>query len=129
MSAEHAVTVYGTAVLVCAPDGIPIDTEGAATDLVGEAVGQRTAVVVIPVERLTGDFFDLSTGIAAAIAQKFATYQLRLVIIGDLTQHVAAHPDLAALVRESNAGQQLWFLETFDDLQARLDRRTSPRPE
>jgi hypothetical protein len=128
MTVEHLVNVYGTAVMVCAPDGIPFDTEGAATELVGEALGQRAEIVVIPAERLTDDFFDLGTGVAREIARKFATYRVRLAIIGDITRQLHGNAPLAAWMVESNAGTQLWFYATFDEFQRRLDRRKTPRP-
>jgi hypothetical protein len=128
MKAEHLVTVYGTAVMVCAPDGIPIDTEGAATELVGEAIGLRAEVVVVPIERLTDDFFQLETGVAGGIAHKFATYGTRLAVVGDISDRLAESQSLNAWVAESNRGGQLWFCETFEDFQTRLDRRKVPRP-
>jgi hypothetical protein len=128
MTVEHLVTVYGTAVMVCAPDGIPFDTEGAATELVGEAIGLRAEVVVVPAERLTDDFFELRTGVAGEIAQKFVNYRLRLAIIGDISRQTAASASLAAWVDESNRGNDLWFYDTFDEFQARLDRRKTSRP-
>ncbi|MET1038041.1 MAG: DUF4180 domain-containing protein [Aeromicrobium sp.] len=128
MTEEHLVTVYGTAVMVCAPDGIPFDTEGAATELIGEALGLRAGVVVIPAERLTDDFFTLSTGVAGEIAQKFVNYRLKLAIIGDISQRVDDSESLRAWVMESNRGQQLWFDTTFDAFTERLERRKTPRP-
>ncbi|KAA1380567.1 DUF4180 domain-containing protein [Aeromicrobium fastidiosum] len=127
MTDEHVVTVYGTPVMVCAPDGLPLDAEGAATELVGEAIGQRAEVVVVPTERLTDDFFDVGTGVAERIAQKFDTYRVRLAVVGDIAERVAASPALATWVDGSNTGTRLWFSPTFDDFQTRLDRRRSPR--
>jgi hypothetical protein len=129
MGVEHLVTVYGTAVMVCAPDGIPIDTEGAAVELVGEALGQRADVVVVPAERLTDDFFELGTGVAGEIAQKFVNYRLRLAIVGDISRQVDDSGSLSAWVAESNRGSHLWFCETFDEFQGRLDRRRTSRPD
>jgi len=127
MAAEHLVTIYGTAVMVCAPDGIPIDTQGAATDLVGEAIGLRAEAVVVPAERLTDDFFDLTTGVAGEITQKFATYSIRLAVVGDISHRVNSSSSLSAWVSESNGGGELWFCENFEDFQRRLDRRKVPR--
>jgi hypothetical protein len=120
MTVEHLVTVYGTAVMVCGPDGIPFDTEGAATELVGEAISLRAEVVVVPAERLTDDFFQLRTGVAGEIAQKFANYRLALAIVGDISRQVEDSGSLSSWVAESNRGQQLWFCETFDEFKGRL---------
>lgn len=127
MTDEHVVTVYGTAVMLCAPDGLPLDAEGAATELVGEAIGQRIAIVVVPAERLTDDFFDLTTGVAETIADKFATYGVRLAVVGDIAPRMSGSEALSTWVLESNGGDRLWFSPTFDAFQARLDRRrTTP---
>ena len=128
MTDEHVVTVYGTPVMVCAPDGLPLDTDGAATELVGEAIGQRAEIVVVPTERLTDDFFDLATGTADVFAQKFGTYRVRLAVVGDIAQRIADSERLAEWVEVSNRGQALWFCATFDDFQARLDRRRPTPP-
>ncbi|MFC5676883.1 DUF4180 domain-containing protein [Aeromicrobium endophyticum] len=124
MTDEHLVTVYGTSVMVCAPDGMPLDTDGAATELVGEAIGQRAQIVVVPAERLTDDFFDLATGVAEGITQKFGTYGVRLAVVGDIAERVAADTALAGWVDQVNHGTQVWFSPTFDAFQARLDRRS-----
>lgn len=128
MTDEHLVTVYGTAVMVCAPDGLPLDADGAATELVGEAIGRRAEIVVVPTERLTDDFFDLGTGVAENIAQKFGTYGVRLAVVGDIDERVAADSALAGWVAEANGGRRVWFSPTFDAFQARLDRRSPSTP-
>lgn len=127
MPADHIVTVYGTTVLLCAPESEPITGETSAADVVAEALGERVELVAIPVERLTDEFFDLSTGVGGQIAQKFANYDVRLAIIGDIAERVRISDPLAAWVHESNSGRQLWFTPTFEDLTERLDRRDKPR--
>ncbi|MEJ7634815.1 DUF4180 domain-containing protein [Aeromicrobium sp.] len=122
MAAEHLVTIHGTQVMVMAPDGIPLDTEGAAVDLIGEALGQRAEIVVIPAERLTDDFFELATGVAGEIAQKFVNYRVQLAIVGDIESRVDDSASLLAWVTETNRGRQLWFEPTFEDFAERLDR-------
>lgn len=106
--------------MVLAPDGLPLDTEGAATEILGEAFGLRAGIVVIPAERLTDDFFELRTGLAGEIVQKFATYQVQLVIVGDIAARVDDSASLDAWVSESNRGRQLWFVPTFEDFTDRL---------
>ncbi|MCD9199535.1 DUF4180 domain-containing protein [Aeromicrobium wangtongii] len=120
MTAEHLATVHGTAVMVCAPDGIPVDTEGAVVELLGEAIGLRARTVVVPAERLTDDFFQLSTGIAHHIAQRFATYRVRLAVVGDISRQVASSSPLRAWVDDANRGQGMWFCGTFHEFQNRL---------
>lgn len=127
MAAEHIVNVYGTAVMICTPEGIPLDTEGVATELIGEAISLRSEIVVIPAERMTDDFFELSTGVAGEITQKFANYRIRLAVIGDIEARLAANESLGSWVAEANRGTEVWFCPTFDDFIVRLDRRSKPR--
>ena len=120
MTIEHVVTVHGTPVMVCAPDGIPLDTEGAAADVIGEALGQKVEFVVIPAERLTDDFFELRTGVAGEIAQKFVNYRIQLAVVGDIDARTRDSRSLDAWVSETNSGAQLWFVPTFEDFTQRL---------
>ena len=64
-------SLAGVFVCVCAAEGPKLDSERAATDIIGEALGVRGRVVVIPVERLGPGFLTLSTRIAGEAIQKF----------------------------------------------------------
>jgi Domain of unknown function (DUF4180) len=109
----------GVAVLVCAADGPTVSTPQDALDVLGEAFG-RAGVVALPVERLDPAFFELRTGIAGEIMQKFVNYRTQLAIVGDIEAHVAGSESLAALVRESNRGRHIWFVDDLDDLDGHL---------
>ncbi|WP_441247999.1 DUF4180 domain-containing protein [Kitasatospora sp. McL0602] len=114
--AEH----HGVPVLVCAADGPPVATVQDALDqLIGGAF-QDAEVVAVPAARLDPSFFDLSSGLAGAIMQKFVNYRLHLVVMGDLTEQLRASAALPDLVRESNEGRHVWFVADIDELAARL---------
>ena len=103
----------GVPVLVCAADG-----QG-ALDVIG-ATYSRADVVAIPVTRLDDRFFDLSSGLAGEIMQKFVNYQVRLAIVGDISAHLAASSALRALVLESNRGRHIWFVPDLEALGTHL---------
>lgn len=106
-------------VLVCDADGALITTVQDALDLIGAAF-QCAEVVAVPAARLDDRFFTLRTGLAGEIMQKFVNYQIRLVIVGDISRHLAASQALRDLVHESNRGRQVWFVNDLDALDARL---------
>jgi hypothetical protein len=109
----------GVPVLVCDPDGPVVATEQDALDLVGAAfLGAR--VVAVPAVRLDPSFFTLDTRFAGEVMQKFVNYRLKLAIIGDISEHLAASSALRALVHESNRSDHIWFLPDLDALDARL---------
>ena len=116
---DEVVPIGGVPVLRCAADGPLLDGEQAALDLIGEALG-RAEVVAVPVSRIPPAFFALATGVAGAVVQKFVNYRLRLVVVGDVTEHVAASTALRDFVREANRGGQTWFVADEEELTARL---------
>jgi len=71
-------------------------------------------------ERLDPAFFQLRTGLAGEILQKFVNYRVRLAILGDFTQPAADSTALRDLIRESNSGRTTWFLPDVAELEARL---------
>jgi len=109
----------GITVLVVGEDDGVVDGR-AARDVVGEAFMTGASMVAIPVGQLEPAFFDLRSGAAGDILQVVATYRSRLAIIGELPEPAASSNAFAALVRESNAGSQHWFLPTLDALRERL---------
>jgi len=109
----------GVTALVCDTDRPTIATVQDALDLIGAALSQAE-VVAVPATRFDDAFFTLNTGLAGEIMQKFVNYQLRLVIIGDLSRQLESSSALRALVHESNRGQHIWFVADLDELRTRL---------
>lgn len=125
MTPETFARRHDVPVLACAPDGPPLTGGGQVVDLIGDALHRGAEVVVVPVSRLTDDFFRLRTGQAGEIVQKLVNYRLRLVIVGDLSDRLAASPTLRAFVHEANRGRQVWFVSDEDELDQRLNRERS----
>jgi hypothetical protein len=100
--------------------GPELRTGNDAVDLMSAASEQRAEIIAIPVERLGDDFFELRTRVAGELVQKFAMYGRRVAIVGDISQRTAASKSLAAFVAESNRGQDLWFVDSLEDLGRRL---------
>ena len=114
--AARTYELAGTCVMECEADGPPLRTERDAVDLIGEALSHGAQLVVIPVSRLTDDFFQLRTRLAGDIVQKFVNYGLRLAIVGDISRHLTASEALRAFVREASRGEQLQFVADLGEL-------------
>jgi hypothetical protein len=123
---DTLVHLHGVPVLDCAPDGAQLRGTGDVLDVIGNAIGHGAELVLLPVQRLTDDFFTLRTGLAGEIVQKFANYRIRLAVVGDISPHVAKSSALSAFVSESSRGGQLWFVPTKDDLAERLRQQRRP---
>jgi hypothetical protein len=77
-------------------------------------------MTAIPVVRLGDDFFQLRSGLAGEVAQKFVNYQIWLAIFGDISERLAASKALTDFVFEANQGQALWFAANINEVQKRL---------
>ena len=111
----------GTTVFLVAAHGASIGGRE-ARDLLAEASGADATLVAVPVGRLEPAFFDLRTGVAGDILQVSAVYRKRIAIVGELPEPAASSNAFAALVRESNAGSQHWFVASLEELRERLER-------
>lgn len=107
---------------VCA-DGPELRTGQDAVDLMSAAAEKRAAWIAIPVTRLGDDFFELRSRIAGELAQKFAMYGAKVAIVGGISARVAMSQSLAAFVAESNRGESLWFVESWEELEDRVSAR------
>ena len=84
-------SLHGERVAEIGARGAPLDSERGAAELIAEAIGSAARFVAIPVERLSADFFELSTRKAGQFIQKFVNYRLRLAILGDISDRVAEY--------------------------------------
>jgi hypothetical protein len=109
----------GVPVLVCSDEGPAIAGSQDALDVIGAAFS-RAEVVAVPAHRFDERFFDLRSGLAGEVMQKFVNYRMRLAVVGDISAHVAASTALRDLVYESNRGRHIWFVADLDELDTHL---------
>ncbi len=73
---------------------------------------------VVPAEVLDPAFFQLRSGLAGAILQKFVNYGVRIAIVGDFTAYESKA--LQQFIAESNQGKQVNFVATQAEAIAKL---------
>ena len=74
--------------------------------------------LILHKENIDPAFFDLRTGLAGEILQKFVNYRIRLAIIGDFTNITSE--SLRAFVIECNRGNQIFFVEDIEAAKQKL---------
>lgn len=79
-------------------------------------------IVVIYEDQLHPTFFDLRSGLAGEVFQKFSNYRSRLIIIGEWKARGTRY---AELVRESNKGTTITFVRSWLELEQLLIARPS----
>jgi hypothetical protein len=119
--ADRSYELHGERIFECATEGAQLCSDRDAVELISAASEHRARFIVIPAQRLDGDFFRLKTGVAGAMMQKFVTYQFRVAIVGEISQHLKESSALQDFVRECNRGSQFWFLANREQLDQRLN--------
>lgn len=107
-----------TAIAEVVSDKIIIHNPDDGLQLMVDLYYQGYGEMILHEQNITPDFFDLKTGIAGEILQKFATYRVRLAIVGDF-----AHYDSKSLrdfIFESNKGRQISFVPSVEEAVGRL---------
>ena len=99
---------------------VVIRTVEDGVDLVGNLYYQDYDKVVIHQENITPDFFDLKTGIAGEILQKFSNYRVRLAIVGDYTPY--SGKSIRDFIFESNKSGQINFVSSLSEALDRLSK-------
>lgn len=82
-------------------------------DFWGDVLYNGSVGVIIPKGVLCDDFFELRTGLAGEILQKFTNYQLKLAIVGDFSQ--VESKSLRDFIRESNQRKQVNFVGSREE--------------
>jgi len=123
---DSSYEIHGIPVFECATEGAQPRSDRDATDLISAAWSHKAKAMVIPVERLSEDFFRLKTRIAGEFLQKFATYGMRIAIMGDISRQVGDSEALRDFVYECNRGPNICFVANGDELTIRLTLVNSP---
>ena len=83
-------------------------------DLLGNLYYQGFDKIIIHEKNITPEFFDLKTKIAGEILQKFAQYQMPLIIVGDFSKYKSK--SLNDFIFESNKSQQINFINDLSNI-------------
>jgi Domain of unknown function (DUF4180) len=82
-------------------------------DLLGDLYFQGFDKIILQEKNITPDFFDLKTGIAGEILQKFSNYRVSLAIVGDFSKYQSK--SINDFIYESNKLGQINFVETISE--------------
>jgi hypothetical protein len=84
-----------------------------ADDVFGLFFINNCSKIILKRENIINDFFNLSTGIAGEILQKFSNYNKMMAIIGDFDD--IKSNSLKDFIYESNKTKQIIFVKTAED--------------
>jgi hypothetical protein len=89
-----------------------------ALDIMADCNYQGSYKIILHEKNIIADFFDLKTGIAGNILQKFSTYNVQLAIVGDFTKYKSK--SLNDFIFESNKLGRINFVHSTEEAIKRL---------
>ncbi|MDQ3111088.1 MAG: DUF4180 domain-containing protein [Bacteroidota bacterium] len=114
----HAIS--NTKIAEVISDDIIIKTTEDGLDLLGNLYYQDFDKIIVHAKNITPDFFDLKTGIAGEILQKFSNYRVRLALVGDFTQYPGA--SIKDFIFESNKAGHINFVNSTAEAIGKLSK-------
>lgn len=109
----HAHQIKETKIAeVIAENFLILSTED-GLDLLGNLYYQDYDKIILHEKNITSDFFDLKTGMAGEILQKFSNYRVRLAIVGTFDAYQSK--SFLDFVFESNQHKQINFVNSVSE--------------
>jgi hypothetical protein len=99
-------------------DRVLINVTQDALDIMAEAAHMGSWKIILHSENILPGFFDLKTGIAGEILQKFSTYNVQLAIVGDFSKYRGR--SLNDFIFESNKHGRINFVNSTEEARERL---------
>ncbi|WP_428664329.1 DUF4180 domain-containing protein [Runella sp.] len=112
------IDINGTGIAELISENIEIANAQDALELLANAGYQGAENIIIHQKNITPDFFDLKTGIAGEVLQKFSTYQVKLAIVGDFSAYTSK--SLKDFIYESNKAGRINFVHSIPEAKESL---------
>lgn len=113
--------IDGVKISELADDEFQIKNVQDALDLMVESNEQGARKLIVNEKNICPDFFDLKTGLAGEIVQKFSNYDMCLAIIGDFSKFTSK--SLQDFIYESNLTGRINFVSTVDEALEKFTRK------
>lgn len=118
---EIKLTVFernNTKVAELISEGLILETPQDALDLLATAQYEGADHLIVYEKHFDTSFFDLKTGVAGEILQKYSNYGVKLAIIGSFEKYT--NNALRDFIRECNRGRQIFFVSDSETALAKF---------
>lgn len=111
----------GNNIALIESDAICIDSEQSALDLaISVQYDCDSNRIVVGKHNLSDDFFNLGTGLAGAVLQKFINYHIKFAVVSDFSN--IESKALRDFIFECNRGRDFFFVATEEEAIAKLSK-------
>ena len=115
------IEIDGICIAELISDKIEISDVQDALNLMADCDYQGARNIIIKAKNITPDFFDLKTGIAGEILQKFSTYRVKLAVVGDFSEYKSK--SLRDFIYESNNTGIISFVSSVDEAKEKIVKK------
>lgn len=105
--------INGTGIAEITADNIIIHNVQNALDLMADCGYQGADGIILHEKNLTADFFELKTGLAGEVLQKFSNYRMKMAVVGDFTKFESK--SLRDFIYESNKAGRTIFVNSTEE--------------
>lgn len=112
------IGIKGKKIAVLQSDEVLIRETQDALDIMADSGFHDAYKIIINEKHLISDFFDLKSGFAGDILQKFSTYNVQLAIVGDFSKYTSK--SLRDFIFESNKYGRINFVSSLEEAKERL---------
>lgn len=106
-------TINNTRIAEVIAEDIIVKSIEDGSQLVADIYYQDFDGIILYEKNITPLFFDLKTGIAGEILQKFSNFRIRLAIIGEFEKYESK--SVKDFIFESNKNRQINFVNTLEE--------------
>lgn len=103
----------GTSIAEIIANNIVINETQDALDLIADCDYNGARKIILNEKNISPAFFDLKTGLAGEILQKFSNYKIQLAIVGEFTKY--SSKSLHDFIYESNKLGLINFVSTTNE--------------
>ena len=89
-----------------------INNIGDALDIMARASYYNCIGLVVDKDCINEDFFDLKTGYAGQLLQKFINYKMKIAIAGDFSKYCSK--SMKDFIYECNKGSDIFFKDSIE---------------
>jgi hypothetical protein len=112
--------IEGVTIAEIISDSILIKETQDALDLMAESNYRGSCKIILHEKNIISDFFDLKTGLAGEILQKFSNYNVQLAIVGDYSKY--SSKSLKDFIFESNKYRRINFVKSVEEAKIILSK-------
>lgn len=113
--------INGISIAEVISEDILIKTTQNALDIMADCNYKGAENIILYEKNFIPDFFDLKSGIAGDILQKFSTYKVRLSIVGDFSKF--SSKSLKDFIYESNKQKHINFVNSVEEAREKLTKK------